>query len=176
MLYTTLLVIIAFAILRFAAKVVSKLIAIVLLIAAVLVFMYHKGLGPFEQNHISIVELEVKYCQLEKDPEKCECIVKPLKADIEKRFTQQELEELKKNRIKGAYILNKSFQANKEMIALCLAEKDAIGEIKEFQDDLLPFDNKIVKKLSKIITSIQKKAEESWQDLQNDKEEIDKRY
>ena len=176
MIYTIVVAVLALAILKFAAKLIAKIFGFILLVVAVILFLYHQGLGPFKQNHISIQDLEFKYCEVEQDIDKCDCIIKPIKTDIQSRFSKSEIEELERNRLKGAYILNKSLQAQKEEIAICLRKRDALDALEEFQQDLIPIDNEIIRKITGVFNTLQQKAQENWDNLKEDKDQIAKRY
>ena len=75
-------VVLGIILLRFAVKVMFKILGFVLILLAVLAFMYLYSWGPFEKNITSIHALEAKYCEEDGDPDICECIVSKLKLDV----------------------------------------------------------------------------------------------
>ena len=96
-----------FLLYKFAKQVFFKLLLVLLLIGAGIFSLYYFKIGPFNKNIVHISELEKEYCLDANDPT-CECIIKPLKEDIEKRFNAQEIEEMKEDRVQCAYVFQKS--------------------------------------------------------------------
>jgi len=176
MLQTIILAAIGFVLLRFVAGFLSKLIGILLLVVGASIFMYYQGIGPFKKNYLSIEELELKYCFEGRDQDKCDCIVQTIKTDLLMRFGEEEMASWENNRIKGAYALQKSLSENKEEIAICLAKRDAISDLKEFQRDLLPFDDLWTRRIVGLVQTIQNSATEQFDEMKEQKEEIDRQY
>lgn len=176
MIQTIVFAIIGFLLLRFAAGIISKLIGFLLIVVGVTIFMYHQGLGPFERNYLSIDELERQYCIEEVEPDKCDCIVQTIKTDLHMRFGEEEVNSWNENRLKGAYALQKSLNENKEEIAVCLGKRDALGQLKEFQRDLLPFDSDLIRAVVNLFDKIGNVADKHLEGLQEEKDEVDEKY
>jgi len=176
MLQTIIFALLGFLLLRFAAGVISKLIGFLLIVIGIAIFLYHQGLGPFERNYLSIAELERKYCVEESEPDKCDCIVQVIKTDLYMRFGEEEIQTWENKRLKDAYALQRSLQENQEEIAVCLAKRDAVNELKEFQRDLLPFDNDLIRWTMNIFNKISDMTEDYLKDIQEEKEDVDEKY
>jgi len=176
MLQTIIFAVLGFILLRFAAGVISKLIGCLLIVIGVVIFLYHQGLGPFERNYLSVAELERKYCLEEVEAEKCDCIVQVVKTDLTMRFDEEEISSWERNRLKGAYALQRSLQENEEQIAACLMKRNALSELKEFQRDLLPFDSDIIRWTVNIFDRIGEISDDYLKDIQEEKEEIDEKF
>ncbi len=83
-------IILVFFVLRFAKKIVVKLIGFLLISATVVGLMYYKSWGPFEHNIAELSHLQDKYCISNADEDICECIVQPIESDMNQRFTTDE--------------------------------------------------------------------------------------
>jgi hypothetical protein len=135
-------IILVFFVLRFAKKIVVKLIGFLLISATVVGLMYYKSWGPFEHNIAELSHLQDKYCISNADEDICECIVQPIESDMNQRFTTDELQLLTTQRIKAAYVLKKSMNHTKEQALLCLEKRNAIEKYKQFIHDFIPIENK----------------------------------
>jgi hypothetical protein len=176
MLYPVIISLVAILVIRFAAKFLTKVIGLSLLIIGVSLFMYSKGLGPFKQNYLDLAALEDKYCFEQLDEDKCECIVKVLRDDLKGRFSEAELEEMREQRIKGAYVLKKSLDMQKDVIGFCLKKRGAPSKLKDFQTELLPFKKKHLQWMDAIFSFVVEETENRWKEIKEDKETLDERY
>lgn len=168
--------VVAFVILRFAKKLFSKVIGVLLIGGMIVGFMYYKGIGPFQQNVADMNHLMQKYCGENGDKDICDCILKPAQADIESRFTVSELDSLAEQKIKGAYILQKSLKATKEKAIVCLASRDATEKYKVFLQDFVPIENKYLDLIGEKARDLSDKVKDEISSLQEDKKDIDDKY
>ena len=174
----TLIAIIAAAllILKFAKRILTKLIGVVLISAVIVGYMYTSSIGPFEKNVADISQLEKKYCQSDGDEDICDCILKPALQDMTNRFTTAEIDSLAVQKIKAAYILQKSLQATKEGALLCLAAKGTTEKYKVFLQDLIPIENNYLDSLGKKARDLGDKIKAEVNLFQDNKEDIDSKY
>lgn len=173
---TILLFIVGGLLIRFAGKIAIKLVGWVVLIGGGVYALYHFGIGPFHNNPVSIVTMEETYCEDPTEVNKCDCIVRLVKRDMERRFDDEELKELEEDRMELLYAVQRSFSHVKPQIEQCLAERGAEDELGEFTKDLIPIDNDILKKIEDLADSISEEATDKLEDLQSKKEAIDKKY
>jgi len=128
-------------IIKFVAKMIFKLIGLVIIIAIAIGYMYfytdyfetHKDNKIINAitdniNVKSLKDYEKQFCKdgkSEIDLIKCKCIIKPLLNDLKSKYSKKELKELFKN--KAAYIkeLIAAITRNKEKIKKLLDENNA---------------------------------------------------
>ncbi|MBO6517653.1 MAG: hypothetical protein JJ975_13995 [Bacteroidia bacterium] len=173
---TVLIVVLAGLIIRFASQILVKLLGWLLLIAGGVYLCYQLELGPFKQNPISIQTWEDRYCLDAEEQVKCNCIVNPIKNDLESRFTAEELSEMESNRMELSYAIKQSYSKVKPQIESCLESENAEDEFEDFIRDLLPVDNDILLKLESLKDDISATAEEKFDQLNERKEKIDEKY
>lgn len=168
--------IIGILVIKFATGVLLKLIGVLCLLGGLLIVLYQHAIWPFHENAISIEWLEKKYCEGEnKDGLKCDCIVKSIRADLNNRFTSDELTELGENRIKQAYVIKKSYDARLPDIKICLGE-NAEKELKSFNEALWLQDKETLKKTGDWFSEKSGNIKESYEDLKDEKSDIDRKY
>lgn len=169
-------VIIGLILLKFATKLIMKLVGFMICIIAVIGFMYLFSWGPFKKNITQISTLEAKYCQTDRDDDICECIVAKLKLDMMQRFTSAELDEITEDKLKSFRVLTKSMEATKEESLQCLALRGEEQKYKQFLLDFANLSNEDIDyikiKGKEIGEWIKDKADSVGSSL----EEIDKRY
>lgn len=131
-------VIVSVVIIRFVTKILAKLIAIAIVGFALfyVLFQWNGGLLNLGKDKFIIYDLEQKYCVDKMDPVKCNCIVLPLKADIESKYTAEELEKIIDDRVAALKILYQSIEKNRKSIKACLDENNSGGAWKEFIEDI----------------------------------------
>lgn len=167
----------AFIVLRFATRWIGKLIGFLVLIVLAIGAMYFSGLGPFQKTATSPYRLMDRYCSPNHpEPAYCECIVKPVVTDLMSRFTEGELEDLRKNRWESAYAFKKSLEAQKATVDLCLNERNKDDLLKKFLLDLSGVPDEIINELGDLQDSIHSKANKSLDEIKSGKKEINKRY
>lgn len=169
-------IVVAGILIRFATKFLLKLLGWMLLLVVGVYGMYHYGIGPFEQNPISIQNLEETYCETPGQEIKCTCIIQIIKADLQNRFTDAEMKDIQDDRAQLLYVMQKSFNKVKPEIQQCLGSKNAEEEFKEFTNDLIPIDNEILERLSKLKDDITETAESQIDDLSSKKKELDEKF
>ena len=169
-------IVLAGIIIRSATKFIMKVLGWLLLILAIIYLAYHFGIGPFAQNPISIDTWEAKYCNDPMEEVKCNCIVYPIKNDLESRFTKDELDEIAQDRAELAYVIKKSFSEVKPQIIECLAKEDAEDELSNFMKDMIPVDNDILDELNDIKEEIGETIENGMDQLQERKDRLDRKY
>lgn len=163
-------------VIQFASRFILKIVGWLLIAGGVVFGLYYFGIGPFEKNPISIKTWEKKYCEQPGEEIKCNCIVTPVKNDLEKRFTAEELKEMQKNRTEWLYVVKKSFEEVSSEIDECLEKNNAEHELKEFRKDLIPLDNGILEGVEDFIDDLSDEAEEQFEDWKDKKEDIDRKY
>lgn len=169
-------IIIAGLLIRFASKLLMKLVGWLLLIGVAVFAMYHFGIGPFKQNPVSVSLWEEKYCENGADQVTCDCIVKIIKADMQKRFTEVELEAIEKDRTQLLYVVQRSFNAVKPEIQACLGEANAEKALEDFRNDLIPIDNDVLQEIKQLAEGIKEGAQNQLDELLSKKESLDKKY
>jgi hypothetical protein len=168
---------VGFALIKFATGLIFKVLGFLALLFAAILFLYQMEIWPFEKNLATIKILELRYCDgNEEDKIKCDCIVQPLKLDINKRFNREELEALNANRIKTAYILKKSLDAKELEIKACLASKGKEHLFAEFKRELIAQESDLLKKFGNWLEKGKENLSESVNELKEYKEDIDTKY
>lgn len=132
------LIVLAFIIIRFLTKILAKLIAFAVVAALIIyvLFYWNGGILNLGKNEFIIYDLEQKYCVEKYDTVKCDCIIQPLKDDIESKYTAEELEALKGKQKESLNILMNSYRENQESIHECLKENNSGDAWKEIIEDL----------------------------------------
>lgn len=169
-------VVVAFFLLKFAKQIVSKLLGVVLIVGLVLGYMYKNSLGPFQENVADVEVLMEKYCGEDGDEDICDCILKPAEADLNSRFTAAERDTLKSQKIKAAYVLQKSLKATKEQSLVCLASKGATEKYKVFIQDFIPIENKYLNLAEEKVKDLGEKLKNEVESFKDDKKGIDDKY
>ncbi len=170
------MVIIAGLLIRFATKFLMKLIGWVLLIGIGVYALYHFGIGPFKQNPISIATWEAKYCGESNDKVTCNCIVMPIKKDLQSRFSSSELSEIEEDRAQLLYVIQRSFSAVKPEIQQCLGEANAEDALDNFRNNMIPIDNSILEEIEQLAEGIKEDAVNQLDGLKSKKESLDNKY
>jgi glycerol uptake facilitator-like aquaporin len=166
----------ALLILKFAKKIFSKIVGVVVIGGGVLFFMYKYSMGPFKNNVADISALQEKYCSPQGDQDICECIITPLRNDIEGRFSAGERDSLRQQKIKAAYVLQKSLRATKEAALACLALKSETDKYSVFIKDLVPVENKYLDVVGNKARDLGEKLKEEVSNFKNNKDDIDGKY
>lgn len=132
------LVIAAFIAVRFLTRILAKFIAFAIVVALIiyLLFYWKGGVLNIGQDQFILYELEQKYCVENGDSIKCHCIIQPLIADIESKYSPEEIEKLTESRQESLEALINSIRDNQESIKECLQENNSGSTWKDFQDDL----------------------------------------
>lgn len=153
----------------------------ILLVVAIIFGLYYFNIWPFNKNVADLDYLKEKYCseQARKDPESaaiCDCIVKKAEADIKKRFTADEMEAAKNDKLKMAYILQKSIEKQKERSKICLEDANQPQAMRKFTTDLASLDNEVLGKIGSLINSGVDVLKEKWKNREGEKNDIDAKY
>tara|TARA_B100002052_G_C15607036_1_gene473536 strand:- start:3 stop:470 length:468 start_codon:yes stop_codon:yes gene_type:complete len=136
-------IIISFMVIKLVTKTLFKLIIILLMLGAC-------WIGYLEFSGTSIIDtVSQLYCNENsgskidfttelKDPIKCTCFVKPILDDLNNRFPNQQIEEVKKSALKSNTELLKSISNKEQEIKTCFEMngdegmfEDIINDIKE---------------------------------------------
>lgn len=119
-------IIVILIILRFVTQILAKIIAVVLVLAAIFyfLFMFNGGLVSLGEDNFMLYEFQEKYCEEQFDTVKCNCLITPLIEELESSYTPEEIDELKKNKLKSAKVIKELIEARKSEIMLCLEEND----------------------------------------------------
>ena len=161
---------------KFATRMAIKILGFAAIIAAVLGYLYYNSIGPFKQNIADISLLKTKYCEEEKDEAICDCIIGIAKKDMNKRFSKQELDSLKVQRIKAVYILKKSLNATKEDALLCLASRGEEYKYKTFLQDFVPIENEYLDFIEEKAKAASQSLKDEYSSFKENKKTIDTKY
>ena len=151
-----------------------KIIILLVIVGA----LYWFGIWPFNKNVVSMSYLENKYCDNQNAQKRvvCDCIVLRLKSDLASRFTIAELDSMQEDKLKTAYIFEKSLQKIEPEAKACLQEAGHPGAWDDFRADLASQDNEYLKKAGSAIKSGADYLKEKWNARTEEKKDIDKRY
>ena len=154
------LIILAFILIRFLTKFLVKLLVfgIVAALIVYVLFYWNGGILNLGKKDFIIYELEQKYCYEKMDTVKCDCIILPLKEDIESKYSPEELKLATQNRQEALDILMTSIRGNQESIRACLKEHNSGNAWKEFLDDLK--DSWVSRKLRELVEKEEAEVEE----------------
>ena len=170
-------VIAGIVLLKYAVGFLFKLFGFLLIVALVGLFCYQRGFWPFNKNLTSVSVLEERYCNGKtEDRNKCNCIVQVLKKDIHKRFSDSELKELDRDRMKSAYLVKKSLEYCEPRIKNCLETKGAESDLTEFKLEMLQMDNMGIQEAGTWFQTRKNELKKLLDDAVSDKEDVDKRY
>jgi len=134
-------IIISFMVIKLVTKTLFKLIIILLVIGV-------GWIGYLEFSGTSVIDTISKlYCnetsgsQIDvtrefKDPIKCKCFVLPILHDLNNRFTDSELEKIKKSALKSNTELLKSISNQEKEIETCFESNAAEGMFEEIINDI----------------------------------------
>lgn len=134
-------IIVAIIIIKFVVKLAIKLVllAIVILFVLYVLFVWHGGLVNLGQDDFLLNELREDYCEIKADEVKCNCIIEPIYSDIRSRYPDEEIDELKGNRVKSVQVIFKSAKTKKDEIKECLRKYKSENKWDEFIDELTTF-------------------------------------
>lgn len=126
-------IVLAVIIIRFVTKILAKIVAFLIMTAVILyaLFYWDGGIIALGNEDFMLYELEKKYCEEKKDTVKCECLVRPLIDDIESRYSAEEIQKFRKNKIKSINIITGSFTENYESIRQCFKENKSEDSFRE---------------------------------------------
>ena len=161
---------------QFATKFIFKLIGWVIVLLGGVYVLYHFGIGPFAKNPVNVIDLQTKYCVEEVDEDICDCVITPIRNDMNNRFSKEELTELEDKRGEALYVFQKSFSKVKPEVVACLAKRDAESKLDEFIKDLLPVNRGVIEGVESFTQWAKESAEETIDDWTSSKELIDKKY
>lgn len=170
------LLIAGFLLLRFASTILIKILGFLFCLVAAVGMMYYFSWGPFKEYELSVEQLELRYCVTLSDSDLCECVVQPLKRDMEQRFTFEELEKIKNNKAENAYVFKKSLASTKEEAIACLKLKGQEAKYQTFIHDLIPVNNQNLEWLTEKTKSMSRKLEGAIDSFNFKKDWIDNKY
>jgi hypothetical protein len=150
----------------------------ILIILAVVYGLYFYQIWPFNKNVANMEYLEEKYCQSDdlQDQAICDCVLKRVKKDMNNRFTNSELEEIKGDRMKSAYALQKSLEEVKESAKYCLEEKGQTEAWRKFTTELATLDNKLLGTVGNLVNKGADLLNDEWESRKQEKSLIDAKY
>ena len=152
-----------------------KLLFFVVAIAAGIFALYYYQIGPFKNNVAHIDVIKKKYCEEQKS-EICDCIVKPLEADLKSRFTADELTAMKEDRVQSAYTFQKSLSVISEQSKACLKRSGNEKLWTQFIKETLQLDNAVTDKVQDLIKQGKTAVDEKLNETKSKKESIDSKY
>lgn len=125
--------------LRFAGKLLVKLIGLVLLLPSILLVMYLMKWGPFKTNLFGREYLQNEFCieNNEKDSSICTCIVKPYLQFIEEKLNVEERKEIEESHVESAYLFHR-YQLQRSNVC-ALTEEESQALMTQFYTTLSPF-------------------------------------
>jgi hypothetical protein len=144
-------IVLLFLLIRFVTKILAKVLAVVLILAAAayFLFIWNGGLLNMGSEEFLLYELKDKYCMEENEAVKCECIIDLLLSDVQSRYTAEEIDEIRKSRMETMKVLKESVDLQKDQIELCLKNHDADITLDDFLEDLKNL--KLGKKLKEMV-------------------------
>ena len=108
-------VILSFFVIKYVTKILFKIIFTVIVVGFIIIITQMIS----DTNMIDY--LNNRYCiESSTDLSTCECVVKPIISDLKERFSDQEIEDLKKKKILGNTEVIKSYITRKNDIDNCL--------------------------------------------------------
>jgi hypothetical protein len=161
---------------KFATKIIAKILGLVALVIVVVGFMYSKGIGPFKETSADLKALTAKYCS---DPEEaaiCDCIIKNAEVDMRKRFTEAEMDTMSRERIRAAYVLKRSLDATKAEAMECLTKRGMENKYKQFTNDFIPIENEYLEAIGNKTKEWGEKLKQEAESFLLNKNDIDSRY
>lgn len=167
--------IILFLLFKFAKRIFFKLLVILLLLAAAIFGLYYFKIGPFKKNLAHIEVIKSKYCSGD-SPEICDCIVQKLETDIRGRFSEEEIIEMREDRIKCAYVFQKSLSEISDEAKSCLKKTDNEKLWGIFIKETLQVNNAVTDKIENLLKEGKTVLDEKVDDVKGKKEELDGRY
>ena len=131
---TQIILIIAAIILSFMAlKLVTKILfrLIIILITIVLFFM-----GYQHFSGTNIIDETKKFCNNNSQPIKCTCFFKPIYSDLTSRFSEEEIDLLKTNKLKSNIEFGKSYKIKEKEIKKCFEDIGQTTILEEVLKDI----------------------------------------
>ncbi len=179
---TSLTAIIAFVVLafviKFATRLIIKVLGFLLVVGVAVGFMYYYSIGPFEGKEVSIAALRFEYCgnEMTQDEDVCDCVVELADSDMKNRFSAEELTDIKQSKYKSTHVLIRSLDATKTEALQCLASRDAEHKYKEMIQNFIPVENKHLESLQEGAQDFGDYMKEKYDSLLEDTESIEERY
>lgn len=154
------IIILAFLVIRFVTKILAKVIAFLIVIAVVFyaLFYWDGGILSLGNEDFMLYELREKFCEDEKDQTKCNCLIEPLIEDVESKYSPEEIQKIKKNKIKSINIITSSLRSQREEIRQCFREN---SEGKTLDESLEEVKNKMLRERLKDLLEEDDNSEES---------------
>ena len=131
-------IILSLALLKLATKILFRLIVFLV----ILIGGYVGYQQIFEKNIID--DTYNLYCH-EKAEIKCTCFVTPILSELESKFPKEELEKLKKNKLKCNTEFIKAYRLNEQKIKTCLNQNGENNILEEILKDIKQNGLKILK-------------------------------
>lgn len=138
-------IILIIVIIKLALSKILKIISILIILSSLAVYGFIKY--DTANNSISFVKIFTEYSvddmkklykegkMSKTDSVRYECILEPLSQDLHKRFSDNELNELKKRRLKYAKEVYKSYQSQKSIIKEKFKRRNASQLFAEFDSE-----------------------------------------
>ena len=161
---------------KFATKLIAKVVGVMVLVAVVVGFLYTKGIGPFQDKSLDIASLTEKYCENPEEEAICDCILRKAEADMRNRFNAEEIDALTDERIRAAYVLKMSLDATKPAAMQCLQKRGMEQKYKQFTNDFIPIENEYLEVVGDKAKQWSEKLKQEAQDFLLNKNDIDSRY
>lgn len=176
---TAIVALIIFAlVLRFATKIFMKLIGFVFVVFIVFAGMYYFQIGIFAGHTTDVNELVDRYCDTEEqgDTDICDCVIRLARADMEMRFSEDELTRVHSNRLKSLHVLQRSLMATENEARECLAAREADDKYEEFIQAVIPYRSEYFDKVEEEAVRLKDRLNKEYQDFLKEKDELDRRY
>lgn len=122
-------IILSFMALKLVTKILFRLI--IILITIIIFFM-----GYQHFSGTNTIDYSAKFCQKNGDPIKCDCFYNPIYNNLRMKFSEEEIQLLKKNKLKSNIEFGKSFQATEKEIRNCFEEFGQTTLFKEIFNDI----------------------------------------
>ncbi|MBJ04851.1 MAG: hypothetical protein CMP65_02985 [Flavobacteriales bacterium] len=133
-------IIVGLTLIKLATKILFRLIILIILIIG----LYIGYQQVFQKNIID--NLTNLYCkEKETKTAHCTCFIDPILRDLEKRFPDESLDQLKKNKLKCNTEFIKSYKTMETEIKNCLTENNKDNILKEILNEIKNKGLKILK-------------------------------
>tara|TARA_B100000530_G_scaffold330926_1_gene274962 strand:+ start:899 stop:1285 length:387 start_codon:yes stop_codon:yes gene_type:complete len=127
-------------VIKMVTKILFKLIIVVLIITGLFV-TYQVFSGTNIIDSVTIL-----YCDNEnRDEVKCQCFVEPIITDLKSRFNEQELLELKAQKLRANTEFIKSYKLQEQNIKTCFTDHNSSSILEEILQDIKSSGLKILK-------------------------------
>ncbi len=153
-------IVLAVIVIKFVTKFLAKLIAFLIVAGLIFyaLFYWDGGILSLGNEDFMLYELRQKYCIEEEDKTKCDCLIQPLIDDVESKYSPEEIQRFRRNKIKSINIITSSIRSKRVEIRQCFKENKSD---KSLEENLEEIKNKMLrKKLKDLLEEEEEQPEE----------------